>query len=294
MFLSKIDYKLSIIDKYSKNKDMLLLDPKGIIATDEKHIMLTALYLMLTVVIPVIFLTLLFAWRYRAHGANKAKYSPEWTHSFFIEVVCWGVPGIIIAILAVITWVSSHELDPYRPLAIKNKQPLVIQAIALDWKWLFIYPEQQIATINFVQFPKDTPIEFLITAEGNMNSFIIPQLAGQIYAMAGMQATLYLNANSNGDYLGFSANFSGRGFSEMKFVARASSEEDFLKWIDDIKHTNTVGLTMETYKQLAKPTIAHPVTYYRSVNKEIFDNVVMQNMMPVHDKHHLCNQLGLR
>ena len=268
---------------------MLLLDPKGLIAADEKNIMLTALFLMLTVVIPVIVLTLFFAWRYRATN-TKSAYRPEWSHSTLIEVVCWSIPGFIIAILAGITWVSSHELDPYRPLAINNKKPIVIQAIALDWKWLFIYPEEQIATVNFVQFPIDTPVKFLITSEGVMNSFLIPQLAGQIYAMAGMQATLYLAANTTGDYAGISANFSGSGFSDMKFVARASSTDDFNKWVASVKHSTTPLLSIENYKLLAKPSSSHPVTYYSAVDEKIFEKIVMQNMMPVHDKHHLCNK----
>lgn len=268
---------------------MLLLDPKGLIAADEKNIMLTALFLMLTVVIPVIVLTLVFAWRYRSSNA-KAVYRPEWAHSTLIEVICWSIPGIIIAILAGITWVSSHELDPYRPIVINQKQPMVIQAIALDWKWLFIYPDEKIATVNFVQFPTDTPIKFVITSEGVMNSFLIPQLAGQIYAMAGMEATQYLVAETSGDYMGFSANFSGAGFSDMKFVARASSTDDFKKWVTSVKQLSTQPLTMINYKLLAKPSSRHPVTYYSLVKDNIFEKIVMQNMMPIADKNHLCNQ----
>ncbi len=268
---------------------MLLLDPRGLIAQDEKNIMLTALYLMLTVVVPVIILTLVFAWRYRASNA-KATYRPEWAHSTLIEVICWSIPGIIIGILAVITWISSHTLDPYRPIAIENKEPIVIEAIALDWKWLFIYPNEQIATVNFVQFPIDRPVKFLITSEGVMNSFLIPQLAGQIYAMAGMQATLYLAANTPGDYMGISANFSGKGFADMKFIARASSEEDFDKWVLSVKQSPNQILTMENYKLLSKPSSRHPVTYYSLSSENIYDKVIMQNMMPVHDKNNLCNK----
>lgn len=259
---------------------MLLLDPKGLIASDEKTIMLTALYLMLIVVIPVIFLTLFFAWRYRASN-TKATYRPEWAHSTLIEIVCWTIPGIIIAILAAITWNSSHTLDPYRPLSINQTEPEVIQAVSLDWKWLFIYPKEKIATVNFVQFPVNTPVKFLITSQGAMNSFLIPQLAGQIYAMAGMQATLYLNANTTGDYLGFSANFSGDGFSDMKFTARASSQQEFRVWVNSVKQAKAPLLSTENYLTLTKPSMRQPVTYYSSVEKDLFDAIVMQNMMPV-------------
>lgn len=272
---------------------MLLLDPKGLIAADEKNIIITAVCLMLTVVIPVIILTLLFAWRYRASN-TKACYKPDWSHSTLIEIICWSVPCIIIGILGTITWISSHTLDPYRPLSFTQKEPVVIEAISLDWKWLFIYPKENIATINFVQFPVDTPVRFIITSEGPMNSFLIPQLAGQIYAMAGMQATLNLAANTIGDYMGISANFSGRGFSDMKFTARASSQADYDKWVTGVKLSNTPKLSIDAYKKLAQPSENNPVRYYSSASADLFETVIMQNMMPVNDKSNLCNQNIIR
>src|SRR5579883_866864 len=199
---------------------LTMLEPKGIIATDEKHILLTSALLMLIVVIPVIILTFAFAWRYRESN-TKATYSPEWSHSTLLEVICWSVPCLIIVILSVITWQSSHRLDPYKPLA-EDSKTLTIQAISLEWKWLFIYPDQNIATVNYVQFPVGVPVRFLISAEGPMNSFQIPQLAGQIYAMAGMQTKLHLMADEPGDYQGLSTNFTGDGFSDMTFTARAT------------------------------------------------------------------------
>lgn len=265
---------------------MLLLDPKGLIAADEKTIMITAVYLMLIVVIPVILLTLLFAWRYRASN-TKATYLPEWADSTLIEIICWSIPGIIIAILATITWKSSHSLDPYKPLGISQSEPEVIQVISLDWKWLFIYPKEKIATVNFVQFPVNKEIKFLITSEAAMNSFIIPQIVGQIYAMAGMQATLHGVANTTGDFPGFSANFSGAGFSEMHFTARVSSQNEFDAWVKMIKQQHTPALTYSDYQQLAKPTEGYPVTYYSSVDTDIFENVIMQNMMPMHTETNL-------
>lgn len=269
---------------------MLLFDPKGLIAADEKHIMIISMMLMLTVVIPVIILTLVFAFRYRSSN-SKALYCPEWAHSALIEIICWSVPAIIILTLAIITWVSSHRLDPYRAINLNHKKPIVIQVIALNWKWLFIYPQEQIASVNFVQFPTDTPIKFLITSEDAMNSFLIPQLAGQIYAMAGMQATLHLVADSPGDYAGISANFSGDGFSDMKFIARASSQTDFNQWVAKVKTGFTPKLTYAVYQQLTKPSQRVPVTYFSSVNAGLFESIVMQNMMPIHAKNNLCNKM---
>lgn len=262
---------------------MLLLDPKGPIAADEKSILITATYFMLAVVIPVIVLTLYFAWHYRASN-TKAVYRPEWAHSTMIEVVCWSIPLFIIAVLADITWTSSHKLDPYRPIKVGATEAEVIQVVSLDWKWLFIYPKEKIATINYLQLPVNTPVKFVITSEAAMNSFIIPQLAGQIYAMAGMQATLYTVANTTGNYPGFSANYSGNGFSDMHFIAHVSSKPEFAQWVESVKHQATPALTMEKYQQLTKPTIANAPTYFSSADPEIFEMVVMQNMMPMHDQ----------
>jgi len=256
-----------------------LLDPKGIIAADEKNIMITSVWLMSIVIVPVIILTFVFAWRYRA-GNTKAKYTPDWSHSTVLELIWWSVPCIIIAILATITWKSTHELDPYKPLAVNNSKPITIQAIALEWKWLFIYPEQNIATINFVQFPAGVPVTFLITAEGPMNSFQIPQLAGQIYAMAGMQTKLNLIANAEGDYAGISANFSGDGFAGMKFTARASSQAQFDQWVKSVKQSPD-KLTMAAYHRLVQPSENNRIQQFSAANSKIFEMAIMKSMMPM-------------
>lgn len=175
-----------------------ILDPKGQIAAEQKSLILTATALMLLVVIPVIVMTLVFAWKYRA-GNKEAAYEPKWSHSTKIEVVVWLIPCIIIAFLATLTWKSTHKLDPYRPLE-SDKKAIQVQVVALNWKWLFIYPEQQIASVNELVFPADTPVSFKITSDAAMNSFFIPQLGGQIYAMAGMQTQLHLIANEPGTY----------------------------------------------------------------------------------------------
>jgi cytochrome o ubiquinol oxidase subunit II len=258
----------------------VMLDPKGMIAADEKQLLIISAALMLIVIIPVIVLTFIFAWRYRASNV-KATYTPKWAHSIRLELLCWSIPAVIIIILGIITWRSSYQLDPYKPLA-SNQKPLLIQVIALEWKWLFIYPEQQIAAVNFVQFPINVPVTFLITAEGPMNSFHIPQLAGQIYAMAGMQTQLHLLTETIGDYRGFSANFSGEGFSEMKFIARASSTAEFKKWVKSVKQS-PLTLSYETYQHLKQPSLHQQVQYFSSAAKDLFHTTIMHSMMPMRE-----------
>ncbi len=187
--------------------------------------------------------------------------------------------------MAVLTWVSSFRLDPYRPLDVGGK-PVTIQAISLNWKWLFIYPEQNIATVNFVQFPAHRQIRFLITSDAPMNSFAIPQLAGQIYAMEGMQTKLHLIANETGEFNGRSTNYSGNGFSGMKFIAKASTQKEFDQWVRKVKASPS-QLTMKAYDQLIMPTKNHQVEYYSTVTKGLFHKVIMKFMSP--EAHNLKN-----
>lgn len=255
-----------------------ILDPKGIIAASEMHLLIISVLLMLIIVIPVMIMSWVIAWRYRA-GNTTAKYLPEWSHSTSLEVVCWSIPCVIIAILGTITWVSSHQLDPYKPLNSTIK-PITIQAIALDWKWLFIYPDQNIATINFVQIPAHTPVQFLITSDAPMNSFEIPQLAGQIYAMAGMQTKMNLIADAPGDYVGLSTNYSGIGFSDMGFTVRVSNDAAFGQWVNNVKKSPQ-NLTAEAYNNLVQPSEKNNIEYFGNTNLNIFANVVMKGMMPM-------------
>ena len=257
--------------------DMAVLDPKGYIASEEKRLIIIAVLLMLIVVVPVIVLTVLFAWRYRATN-TKAKYTPNWEHNVMLEVVWWAIPCIIVIILATITWITSHQLDPYKPLNVKTK-PITIEVVALDWKWLFIYPEQNIATVNFIQIPDHVPINFKITADAPMNSFWIPHLGGQIYAMAGMQTKLHLIADEKGEYPGLSSNFSGGGFSGMKFIAKVSSEEDFNRWIDSVRKSPD-SLTQIEYNKVAKPSENDSIKYYSSVEHDLYNGIIMKFMIP--------------
>lgn len=255
-----------------------ILDPKGVIALDQKELLITSVGLMLIIVIPVIILTMVIAWRYRA-GNTKATYSPDWAHSTTLEIIWWTIPCIIIAILSVITWISSHRLDPYKPIN-STVKPITIQAIALDWKWLFIYPDQKIATVNYVEIPVGTPVEFLITSDAPMNSFEVPQLAGQIYAMAGMQTKLNLMASQAGDYNGFSSNYSGHGFSDMRFVISATDEDTFKKWVKVAKKSHD-KLDNAAYNQLVLPSENNPVQYFAVKDGTLFNDVVMKDMMPM-------------
>ena len=256
---------------------MVVLDPKGIVAVGEKHVLIDAVLLMLIIVIPVIILSFVFAWQYRAKN-TKAKYTPEWAHSHTLEVIWWTIPCVIILILAIITWISTHKLDPYRPLTSKTK-PLVIQAVALDWKWLFIYPNQNIATVNYIQIPVNVPIQFFITADAPMYSFQIPQLAGQIYAMTGMQTKLNLMASQPGNYRGLSTNFSGDGFSGMFFVVHADSEQEFNQWVKQVKHSSN-KLNISDYNELIKPSSNVPTEYFSFVVNNLFHEIIAKYMQP--------------
>lgn len=248
-----------------------LMDPKGAVGLQEKSLILTAMWLMLIVVIPVIVLTVVFAWKYRASN-EKAKFRPDWAHSNKVEAVVWGIPCLIIVVLGVITWKTSHTLDPYRPLEAKAK-PITIEAVSLDWKWLFIYPDQHIATVNQVVFPANVPVNFKITSGTVMDAFFIPQLGTQIYSMAGMQTRVSLIANEPGTYDGMSANFSGDGFAHMNFKAIAGSQAQFEDWVSKVK-SSPEALDATRYEQLAKPSEDDPVQYFSTVKDHLFDDII--------------------
>ncbi len=256
-----------------------VLDPKGQVGVDEKNLILIATGLMLLVVIPVIVMTLVFAWKYRASN-KEAEYDPKWSHSGKIELVVWTIPIIIVVILGTITWATTHSLDPYQPLDY-DSEPLQVEVVSLNWKWLFIYPEQNIATVNELVIPAHRQVAFKLTSESVMNSFFIPQLGSQIYTMAAMATRLHLIADEPGTYDGFSANYSGEGFSEMKFKTIAmADEQSFDDWVAQVKEADA-ELTGSVYQQLTEPSEADPVAYYSSVKPGLFDDIVMKYM-----RHH--------
>jgi cytochrome o ubiquinol oxidase subunit 2 len=259
---------------------MSVLDPKGQIGADEKTLIIVATLLMLLVVIPVIGLTFFFAWKYRATN-EKATYAPNWSHSNKIEAVVWAVPCAIIIALGIITWNTSHSLDPFKPIDTAAGAPAAkaidVEVVALDWKWLFIYPEQHVASVNELAFPAGTPVHFKITSDSVMNAFFIPQLGSQVYAMAGMQTHVNLVADTPGSYEGMSANFSGPGFSDMKFVAKVTSKEEFDAWVKKAQASKQ-ALNFDAYNELAKPSEKTPVAYFSNVEPVLYATVLDKYM----------------
>ncbi len=250
---------------------LILFNPKGPIGVSERFVILVSIALMLIVVVPVIVMVLWFSRKYRASN-TEATYAPDWTHSTRIELVIWLVPAVIITILGALLWNTTHRLDPYRPLD-TGVAPITIEAVSLDWKWLFIYPDQKIATVNELVFPANVPLSFRLTSGSVMTSFFIPQLGSQIYAMAGMQTRLHLMAHETGTYAGQNQQYSGEGYAEMNFKAIATSREDFDAWVRKVGRS---GETLDTvrYEHLAAPSADHAVAYYRLARSDLFDYIL--------------------
>lgn len=257
--------------------NVAVLNPAGTIADQQRNLIWTATLLMAIVVLPVFGLTFGIAWRYRASN-KKARYSPELAGNRWAEAVWWLIPFAIIAILAGIVVVTSHSLDPAKPLASAAK-PIRVQVISLQWKWLFLYPDLHVASVNYLPIPANTPINFELTSDAPMNSFWVPQLGGQIYTMSGMSTQLHLMASRTGDYQGSSANISGEGFAGMKFTVHATSENDFNNWV----HLSTASphqLTLDSYADLTKPSSnVAPTSYsFPAAYDRLYDTVVMKYM----------------
>ncbi len=281
--------------------DTVVMSPSGDIAAQQADLIVWSTILMLIIIVPVILLTLLFAWRYRESN-RSATYLPDWDHSTKLELVIWAAPLAIIIALGALTWVSTHKLDPYRPLdrvdagkpVPEGVEDLVVEVVAMDWKWLFFYPEYGIATVNELAAPLDRPIKFKITATTMMNSFYIPALAGQIYAMGGMETQLHAVINEVGSYEGFSANYSGAGFNKMRFEFLGMDDADFDQWVSEIKSAGE-ALSRPRYRQLAAPSIDDPVQHFGSVAPGLYDailnrcvepgQVCMKDMMKSHGGH---------
>jgi len=251
--------------------ELALFDPKGPVGEQAKLLIIISVALMLIVIIPVIFMTFYFPYKYRASNKN-AEYKPHWEHSTKIELIVWLVPCLIVIALATVTYQTSHSLDPRKSLG-KDEDTITIQVVALDWKWLFIYPEQQIATINEIAIPVNKPIEFLITSDTVMNSFFIPRLGSQIYAMAGMENRLNLMASEQGVFRGMSANYSGFGFSGMKFKTHALDQKGFEQWISKVKRS-PLKLDEKMYQMLSKKTKDHAVQHFNDVDPLHFKKTI--------------------
>jgi cytochrome o ubiquinol oxidase subunit 2 len=281
----------------------VVMSPSGDIAAQQRDLIIISTALMLIIIVPVIILTLVFAWRYRAAN-TEAHYDPEWHHSTVVELVIWSAPLFIIIALGALTWVSTHKLDPYRPLdriaegheLPTNVKPLTVEVVALDWKWLFIYPEQGIATVNELVAPVNRPIAFKITSSTMMNSFFIPALAGQVYAMPGMETKLHAVINKAGVYEGFSANYSGAGFSDMRFKFYGMTTGDFDNWVQQTRQAGG-DLTRPAYLKLEQPSEKDPVRRYASVAPDLYDAIVNRcvetNRMCIKDMMAIDSKGGL-
>ncbi|MDB5195453.1 MAG: Ubiquinol oxidase, subunit [Parcubacteria group bacterium] len=252
-----------------------LLAPSGSVGISERDLMVRTVYLMLIVVIPVIILAIFIAWHYR-EGNTKAAYTPNWEHSKMEEFIWWSIPFEIVLVLSAVTWSGTHELDPMKAL-VSTQPPLTVQVVALPWKWLFIYPEQGVASVNELALPVNRPVEFRITADAPMNSFWIPALGGQMYAMTGMTTMLHLMAPTAGNFTGRSANYSGAEFAQMSFTARAMDQSDFDAWVAQAKQAE--ALSSGTYSSLRVPSDAGPVRYYGSVDMTFAD--ILDLYMPM-------------
>ncbi len=260
--------------------EMVVMSPSGDIAAQQRDLVVISTVLMLLIIVPVIALTIAFAWKYRASNKD-ADYDPDWHHSTGLEVVIWAAPLVIIIALGAITWVSTHLLDPYRPLARldasrpvpEGTQPLRVQAVALDWKWLFFYPDYGVATVNELAAPVDRPISFQLTSSSVMNSFYVPALAGMIYAMPAMETKLHAVINKAGVFDGFSANYSGAGFSDMRFKFHGLSQADFDKWIESVK-ASADQLDRAGFIELEKPSVRVAPRKYGSTPADLYDAIL--------------------
>ncbi len=286
--------------------NMVVMNPTGDIAVQQRNLILTAIGLMLLIIVPVMILTVLFAWRYRRGNPNKV-YDPSFDHSTTLELVIWSGPLLIIIALSLVTWTSTHLLDPFRPLeriapgrpVPANTKPLEVQVVALDWKWLFIYPEQGVASVNELAVPVDVPVHFSITSPSQFNTFYAPTLAGMIYAMPGMKSELNAVLNKPGDSWGYSGNYTGRGYSDMRFQLRGMNQADFASWIAGVKGGGG-ALNAADYLRLEVPSEKVPVIQYGAVQPQLFTRVLNQCVAPnkpcivdviAHDRMRSANSL---
>jgi cytochrome o ubiquinol oxidase subunit 2 len=258
--------------------DGAVLNPAGDVARQQRDIIYISTGLMLLIIVPVLILIVVFAWRYRKGG--EGTYDPKFDHSTKLELAIWSAPLLIIIALGALTWSSTHLLDPFRPLPTKEgEQTLVVQVVSLDWKWLFIYPEQGIATINELALPVDRPVRFDITSSNMMNTFYAPTLAGMIYAMPGMQSQLHAVLNRPVDSEGYSANYSGSGFSYMRFRIIGTDEAGFARWVEEAR-SSANALELANYRQLLQPSEREPVMRFANVDPDLFRRTVERCIEP--------------
>ena len=265
---------------------MVVMNPAGDVARQQADLILWSTGLMLIIIVPVIVLTVLFAWKYRASNTD-AEYRPDWDHSTGLELVIWAMPLLIIIALGALTWLATHTLDPYRPLTriapgeavTPATKPLVVEVVSLDWKWLFLYPEQGIATVNQLVVPVNRPIQFKMTSSSVMNTFYVPAMAGMIYTMPGMETQLHAVLNKTGTFEGMSANYSGAGFSYMHFPTRSVSDAQFGEWVESIRRQPD-RLSTDRYLELEKPSERVPAMGFNAVQPGLWDKILGMCVKP--------------
>lgn len=256
----------------------LVFHPKGMIARGEMQLIITNIVLMLLIIVPTYLLLFAVVWRYCLKN-EKAPYDPEHSYGPIGELLMWGLPSLIVVVMALVTWDATHELNPYKPIE-SALPPLSVQVVAMDWKWLFIYPELGIATLNYLHIPERTPIHFKLAADGSpMNSFWIPQLSGQIYSMTGMTTQLYLMADGVGEYMGRAVEINGEGYADMTFPVKSTSQKDFEEWVDQVKKSS-LHLTAEVYDNLVKPAVNKSILLFSAVEENLYHRVVHKYMYP--------------
>ena len=261
-----------------------VLDPKGPIAGAERQILFNSLGIMLAIVIPTIVATLAVAFWFRSSNW-RARYLPDFIYSGRLEILVWSVPAMTVLLVGGVAWIGAHDLDPRTPIA-STAKPVKVQVVSLDWKWLFIYPDQGIASVNHLTIPVGTPISFELTSSGVMNSFFVPQLGSQVYTMAGMATRLHLQADHLGTYRGLSAQYSGAGFSDMRFAVDAVPADDFARWVTAARSAGPV-LDALTYAVLSKSSQAVAPFTYRAVAPDLFQGILMSGMSGMRRKNPL-------
>src|ERR1700722_6157142 len=264
-----------------------VLDPKGPVAAAERLVLFNSLGIMLAIVIPTILATLGVAFWFRASN-RRARYRPDFAYSGRLELLVWSIPAMTGLLVGGVAWIGAHDLDPRRPIA-SPVRPVSIQVVSLDWKWLFIYPELGIASVNQLTIPVDTPVNFELTSSGVMNSFFVPQLGSQIYTMAGMATHLNVQADHTGPYRGLSAQYSGSGFSDMRFSVAAVPASDFDKWVGTAR-SDGPALDAQAYADLAKPGMAVAPFTYRAVAPDLFKSILGAVMHPGDPSRHTNHQ----
>jgi cytochrome o ubiquinol oxidase subunit II len=261
------------------NENALIVHPKGVIAKSELDLIITNFALMLVIILPTYCLLFAVVWKY-CFKNEHAEHDPNHTSGPLGQLIMWGAPTIVVVVLSLLTWDVTHKLNPYKPI-VSDVKPLSVQVVALDWKWLFIYPDLGIATLNYFHIPEGTPIHLKLTADGApMNSFWIPQLSGQIYSMTGMTTQLYIMADGPGEYKGRAVEINGQGYSDMTFPAVSTSQEDFENWVKLVK-ASPHHLTEDIYKELVKPSVNKSRLFYAEVEKDLYHKIVDKYMYPM-------------